>query len=50
MNRFSEHEIEFFKRLRKTGQKIDPEVFKMSIFILCIFTALALIPFINLIN
>ena len=50
MNRFAEHEVEFFKRLRKTGQKIDPEALKFSILIVFILTALILIPFLNLIN
>ena len=50
MNRFAEHEIEFFKRLRKAGHKIDPEIFRVSIFIAFIVTALIVIPFINMIN
>jgi hypothetical protein len=50
MSHFSEHEIAFFKRLRAAGQKVDLEAFKISVFIIFIFTALILIPFINLIN
>ena len=50
MNCFSEHEMEFFKRLRKTGQKVNSEPFKFSLLIIFIFASLILIPLINVIN
>lgn len=48
MNRFSEHEVEFFKRLRKTGKNVDSEALKFSIFIMFIFATLILISLINI--
>lgn len=50
MNDFSEQEIEFFKRLKKNGKKVDPVVLKFSLLITFISAALILIPLINLIN
>jgi len=50
MNRFSENEIEFFKRLKKTGKNVDSEVLKFSIVIMFIFATLILLPLINIVN
>jgi len=50
MNRFAEHEIKFFKRLRKAGKNVDPETLKFSIFLAFILVTLFVIPLINVLN
>jgi hypothetical protein len=50
MKRFSEHEIQFFKRLKKNCQGIDSEAIKYFTLIILISATLFLIPLVSFIN